>query len=263
VRRSRPAARQSFADRNRSRLILAGALIVALALGGLVYVNLTTPAYACSQQWTAEPTSTPAPGATPRLGYNQEDMGHFHEPVGTAVKYSLCPPASGNHWSSIPLGPIPPRVYGPNEKTVPEGWVHNLEHGALVLVYNCGKNGGDGCSDTAQATMKALYNSWPASPICGFHAGDSGIGPVMTRFDDMAYPYAALVWDEILPLQTLDTQASQQVLTFFQQEGERFNPEHQCAAPSAAPSTVPSTAPTTAPTQAPATLAPSAAPAAS
>jgi hypothetical protein len=254
VRRSRPPVRQSFVARNRSRLIWAGALVVVLALGGLVYINLTTPAYACGQQWTADATPTPAPGATQRLGYNQEDMGHFHVAPGTAVKYSLCPPASGNHWSQIPLGPIPARVYGPNEKTVPEGWVHNLEHGALVLVYNCStKNGGDGCSDTQQAAMKALYTNWPASPVCGLQPGV--VGPVMTRFDDMAYPYAALVWDEILPLQTFDPQ---QILTFFQQEGERFNPEPQCAAPSAAPSTAPSTAPTTTPTQAPASPAPAA-----
>jgi hypothetical protein len=247
--------------RNRTRLIWAGALVVALAFGGLVYLNLTTPAYACGQQWTADATPTPAPGATQRLGYNQEDMGRTHVPVGTAVKYTFCPPASGNHWSSIPLGPIPPRVYGPNEKTVPEGWVHNMEHGGLVLVYNCGKNGGDGCSASAQATMKQLYQTWPASPVCALQPGV--VGPVMTRFDDMNYPYAALVWDEILPLQTLDAVTTQQILTFFQQEGERFNPEKQCAQPSGAPSTAPSTAPTTAPTQAPASETPSTSPAAS
>ena len=37
----------------------------------------------------------------------------------------------------------------------------------------------------------------------------------IARFDDMAYPYAALLWDEVLPLQTLDTQ---QILAFFQQQ---------------------------------------------
>jgi len=245
-------------ERNRSRLLWVGALIVALALGGVVYVNLTSPAYACSIEWTADPTPTTAPSATPHLGYAQEDMGRTHVPVGSVVKYRYCPPASGNHYAQIPLGPIPPRVYGPNEKAVPEGWVHNLEHGGLVLVYNCSTtNGGDGCSDSAQATMKTLYQNWPVSPICGLQPGV--VGPVMARFDNMAYPYAALVWDQILPLQTLDTT---QILTFFQQEDERFNPEQQCT-PSTAPSAAPTAAPTATPTQAPSLPSASPAPAAS
>lgn len=248
-------------QRNRARLIWAGALAAVLAVGGLAYFSLTAPAYACSIQWVAEATPTPQPSATARIGYPQEDMGRSHVAVGTKVKYLYCPPASGNHYSAVPQAPIQPRVYGPNEKAIPEGWVHNLEHGGLVLVYNCSSaTGGDGCSDTAQATMKQLYNSWPLSPICQLQAGV--VGPVIARFDDMAYPYAALLWDEVLPLQTLDTP---QILAFFQQRAERINPEQQpgCATPSAGPSAAPSAtpAPTTSPTQAPASAAPSTSPA--
>lgn len=230
-------------------------LVVALALGGLVYLNATTPAYACGTEWIAPPTAAPAPGATQQLGYPQGDMGRTHVPVGSSVKYEFCPPASGNHYFQSLLGPIPAKVYGPNEKTLPEGWVHNLEHGALVLLYKCsGTNAGDGCSDGAQNTMKQLFTNWPASPVCGVPQGL--IGPVITRFEDMAYPYAALVWDEILPMQTLDTN---QVLTFYQQEGERLNPEPQCT-PGASPSGSASAAPATA---APSTAAPTQAPAGS
>jgi hypothetical protein len=235
-----------------------------LVLGGLAYFSLTAPAYACSIQWVAEATPTPRPSATARLGYPQEDMGRSHVPVGTKVKYLYCPPASGNHYAAAPQGPVQARVYGPNEKAIPEGWVHNLEHGGLVLVYNCSSStGGDGCSDTAQTAMKQLFSSWPLSPICQLQPGV--VGPVIARFDDMAYPYAALLWDQILPLQTLD---AQQILAFFAQQAERTDPEQQCAPPSAGPSAAPSAsapsatpAPTTGPTQAPASAVPSTSPA--
>lgn len=246
-------------DRNRSRLIWVGVLIAALALGGLVYVNLTSPAYACSIEFVATPTATPAPSATSRLGFVESDMGKTHAAPGTVVKYRDCPPASGNHYNQEGFGPIPPRVYGPNERALPEGWVHNMEHGALVLLYQCsGTGAGDGCSDSAQNTLRQLFSTWPASPICGLRAGERGIGPVMARFDNMAYPYAAVVWGQVLPLQSLDTD---QVKAFWQQQGERTSPEQGCAQPSTPPSTAPSVAPTIAPTPAPASAAPSTSPA--
>lgn len=255
MRRSRSALQPTFVQRNRARLIWAGALVVVLALGGLAYFSLTAPAYACSSQWLAAPSPTPAPGATPRLGYVQPDMGQTHVAPGTSVRYTTCPPASGNHYNQSGFGPIAARVYGPDERAVPEGWMHNLEHGALVLVYRCP---GDACTDSGQAALRQLVASWPDSPICGVKPGV--VGPVIARFDDMAYPYAALVWDQILPLQALDTQ---QILAFFDQQGERTAPEHECASPSAEPSTAPSStaAPTTSPTQAPVSPAPSSSPA--
>jgi hypothetical protein len=253
TRRARPPIRRSFAERNRSRLIWLGVLVVALAFGGVVYLNVTAPAYACSVQWMAPPTSSPAPSSTPQLGFAQPDMGRNHVPPGTVVKYLYCPPASGNHYAQIPQGPIPVKVYGPNDKAIPEGWVHNMEHGGLVLLYNCsGPSAGDGCTDAGQAKLKQLFTQWPASPICQSAAGV--VGPVMARFDNMAYPYAALVWDQVLPLQTLDTK---QILTFFQQKAERVNPEKQCGEPSAAPGASESATPSTLPSQAPASTAPS------
>jgi uncharacterized protein DUF3105 len=210
---------------------------------------------------TEAPAASPAPGTSVTIGFPQSDMGRDHVALGTAVKYLTCPPASGQHYNSIPYGPIPARLYGPNEKTVPEGWIHNMEHGGLVVLYSCsGPSAGDGCSDAQQTAMKAFYNAFPTSPRCGLQVGV--LGPVLARFDSMKYPYAALVWDWVLPLQTFD---QAQILTFFNQHGEQNNPEDQCqgvphagesAAPSAAPSDVP------APTAAPATEPP-ASPAAS
>ncbi|HEX8024676.1 MAG TPA: hypothetical protein VF484_00580, partial [Candidatus Limnocylindrales bacterium] len=112
---------------------------------------------------------------------------------------------------------------------------------------------GDNCDANQQAALKAFYDSFPNSPVCNLPKGNLG-SPVITRFDDMAFPYAALVWDLVLPMDHWDAAA---VLAFYQQRGERTNPEPQCAAPTDTPgpsqSAAPTTAPTTAPSAAPST----------
>jgi len=237
-----PPPRRSFLERNRTRLIWA-AVAAIVAIGGFfVYQSFSQKGYICLTTWTPpSPAPTPAPSATPHLGYFQDDMGRTHVPVGTRVKYTFCPPASGFHYNSPGIaGPIPPKVYGPGEATVPQNWIHNLEHGALVVLYRCGS--GDTCDDAQQAALKSFYSTFPNSPVCNAPRG--AIGPVITRFDDMAFPYAAIVWDEVLPLQSFDAQA---ILAFFAQNGERTNPEPQCNAPTPSPGPSATTAPTVSP----------------
>jgi hypothetical protein len=220
---------RSFIERYRTLIIAAVAVVAVGAIGAVAAFNAASPAYACTQEWTA-PTGTPAPdpGATPRLGYVQADMGRAHVQPGDFVRYALCPPASGNHINAKTAGPITPHVYGPDDVPEPQGWIHNLEHGALVLLYKCP---GDACTDAGQQALKDLYAQFPAGPICNVPPGV--IGPIIARFDQMTTPYAVLVWGEVLPLQTLDAKT---VLDFWAQEGERTNPERQCPYPSASPS---------------------------
>jgi hypothetical protein len=118
-------------------------------------------------------------------------------------------------------GPIPARVYGPNDNVIPEGWVHNLEHGALVILY---QGTSAGATPDGQAALKAFYDSFPNSPRCNLPRGQ--IGPVIARFDQMATPFEAIIWDRVLPLQTFD---AAQIMAFWNQNGERTNPEDQCS----------------------------------
>jgi hypothetical protein len=165
-------------------------------------------------------------------------MGRNHAVAGTQ-EYLYCPPASGNHWNLSGRGPIEPRVYGPDDFAEPAGWIHNLEHGAMVILYR-GQEGDPGITEDGQNALRQLFQTFPPSPVCNIPGGR--IGPVIARFDDMAYPYAALVWGRVLPLETLDVE---QIRQFFAVEGERTNPEPQCAppSPSAAPSGSESPAP--------------------
>jgi hypothetical protein len=72
------------------------------------------------------------------------DEGRAHVPAGTPVVYQHNPPASGPHWSLPPNGDHPFGVF--LDVVVPrEWWVHNLEHGGVVLLYNCGLSDGGTC----------------------------------------------------------------------------------------------------------------------
>jgi hypothetical protein len=155
-------------------------------------------------------------------------MGHLHVTVGTRVRYATCPPASGKHYNAPAEGPIKAGVYGADTPTLPESWIHNMEHGALVLLYKCP---GPACDTAGQEALKALYAKWPVSPICKTPPGGV-LTPVFARFDDMPWPYAALVWDVVLPMQTID---ETQLFAFYAGYGEQFNPEKQCASPTASP----------------------------
>jgi Protein of unknown function (DUF3105) len=235
--------RGSFIQRYRTLLIGAAVAAVIAVVGAGVFAAATQPAFACSTIWQPSPTASPATGASPQPGYVQPDMGNSHVAVGTVIRYTYCPPASGKHYNAAEQGPIAARPYGPNDAVIPEGWVHNLEHGGLVILYR------GAAAD--QNALRALYEAVPNSPICGFEPGGQSPGPLMARFDQMAWPYAALVWDRVLPMQTLDQAA---VLDFYARFGERSNPEKRCQpSPSPEPSTSPdaSAGPSAAPSAAP------------
>jgi hypothetical protein len=224
----------TFMERNRTAIVAIAGIVGVVLLAVFVFFSASQSAYACSTIWSPQPTPSPAASATPALGYVQPDMGRNHVAAGTKVTYTYCAPASGSHYN-VPgtLGPIPPRVYGPSDSVIPEGWIHNLEHGALVILY---QGTSPGATTDGQAAFKAFYDAFPVGPVCLTPKGS--IGPVIARFDQMSTPFQAIVWGRVLPLQTFDTA---QILAFWNQWGERTNPEQQCTKPS--PSATVSAAP--------------------
>ncbi|MGH2464381.1 MAG: DUF3105 domain-containing protein [Candidatus Limnocylindrales bacterium] len=235
----------SFFDRHRTALIGAAAAIIVALVGAFFFFSVTASAYSCGTITQPAPAATPLPNGSPGpLGQAQPDMGNLHIAVGSNQHYAYCPPASGSHYNNIGIdGPIPAKYYGPDEGTRPEGWIHNLEHGAVVILYNC-KMGA--CDDATLAALQAIPQNFPDSPICKVKAGN--LAPVIARFDDMPAPFAALVWDRLLYLNTLDVNEIKQ---FYATQGELYNPEPQCARPSPGPSAGPSSAPSAAPSVAP------------
>jgi hypothetical protein len=195
--------------------MILGGLVGAALLFAFFVAGATGKSYTCGELWSPAATASPVPGSTPQLGYPQPDMGNSHN-VNQPQNYPFCPPASGSHYNVSGLGPIQGRVYGPDDFTQPQGWVHNLEHGARVVLYKCP---GPGCDDAGQAKLKALFQSLPNPSNCS---------TVIARFDDMKTAYAAVVWDRVLPLDTLD---EAQIKAFFEAYAQKTDPEPLCPRP--------------------------------
>lgn len=80
-----------------------------------------------------------------------------HVPVGTTVEWTSNPPAIGPHY---PMWARWNRTYAdpPLERGY---WLHNLEHGGVVLLYRCE----DPCPDVVQG-LEAVVDAIPDDPLC-------------------------------------------------------------------------------------------------
>lgn len=147
-----------------------------------------------------------------------QSLGAAHEPPGAAVEYEHCPPTSGTHYGTTLLA----RLHGPAEPTVPQEWVHNLEHGQVVLLYSC-RASCDGVVDD----LGKIARDAPSSPLC-----DDPAVLVVTRYEDMPAPLALAAWGR---LRYLRSPSADVVAAFVREHADR-GPEPQCAAAeSAAP----------------------------
>jgi hypothetical protein len=200
---------------------IAGVAVLAIVVG-VVFMSATQPVYACSNSFDPSPTPTVSPGSSTRLGFPEEDMGNSHV-VSRPQRYLYCPPASGNHISAVGQGPIAPRVYKPDDNVGPPNWVHNLEHGGLVVLY---RNDSPGATTEGQQAFRQFFDTFPASPICKIPSGQ--ISPVIARFDSMPHLYAVLVWDRVLYLDSWDPAIA---LRFFNEEAERLDKNGALIAP--------------------------------
>ena len=101
-------------------------LIAAVALGALVFlvVGLHAPK-----------AISPAAGAQQHVGEQVPLETAIHIPPGTHAHYLTDPPASGQHYSLRGEAPLPWGFY--SRPYPPEDWVHNLEHGGIVILYEC------------------------------------------------------------------------------------------------------------------------------
>lgn len=82
------------------------------------------------------------------------NQGWVHVPVDSVIAYDHNPPASGPHY------PIWAR-YQEHTAAVPRGyWVHDLEHGAVVMLYR--PDAGAAVIDA----LRAAFLSLPADPQC-------------------------------------------------------------------------------------------------
>lgn len=115
-----------------------------------VVVTLLSPLAGCDSGVPAA-TDPLDPRACSALVKEVPNEGATHLPEGTSVSYAANPPASGSHWPIwSPWGAFLDTVV-PRER-----WVHNLEHGGIVLLFNCpGLPSSDMAGDTTDGGMQS------------------------------------------------------------------------------------------------------------
>jgi hypothetical protein len=109
-----------------------------------------------------------------------------HVAEGTPIHYSTRPPIAGPHY------PRPYPGYGVTEAPVEPGyWVHNLEHGAVVLLYQCP----DSCPEVL-ADLRAFYDDIPAHP--NWKGGEPRL--LITPYADMDHRFAIIAWGHLMEM---------------------------------------------------------------
>lgn len=153
---------------------------------------------------------SPSPGATQRIGFQAADLGNTHVSPGSTIDYAYCPPGSGDHYSAAGQGPLRREFYGPASEPRPGGWVHNLEHGWVVLAYRGGE--GQEPTEAELAQMRTFFEDAPPSSFAGPCASPNKV--MVLRFDEMDTDFAMLAWDRALMMDSFDPE---QALTFYEQ----------------------------------------------
>src|SRR5262245_57036708 len=134
---------------------------------------------------TLHPNQPPLPGEPTCevvITTGIEPANVTHLPLCTPVDYPTNPPTGGPHWGQW-------AAYKKYDVPVPRPmYVHNLEHGGIVLAYRCPKP----CPDVV-AFLGKEYDDFPADPLCAFR----GAPPhrlILTPDPELDVPVAAAAW---------------------------------------------------------------------
>ena len=187
-------------------VLAVGVLLVAVVFGGN-----DAGRYTCGQNL--------APGGTAEDGQVTANMGRQHVARGSQLSYLFCPPASGTHYNNESgYSPARPGFYRPDAGIGPGSWIHNLEHGYVVVLYRCAD---DICpTEEVQAEIRRFVNNGPQTPVAATCGIRSKI--IAARFDAMATPFALLTWDRVSLLESFDYDTA---MTFANRWMEKTGPE--------------------------------------
>ena len=136
-----------------------------------------------------------------------ENEGRQHVPEGSVVEHEADPPASGDHY------PVWSRYGVFDEPVNPGYWVHNLEHGAIVLLYTCTED-----CEQVRAEINQVYASLP----------DGAFGEVKllaTPYEgDFGSRFMLIAWDWQEPFDEFDAGRIEQFYREFLDDGPERAP---------------------------------------
>jgi hypothetical protein len=117
-----------------------------------------------------------------------------HVGIPSDIQWNSNPPSSGPHY---PIW----AAYQAYTSPVPRGYyVHNLEHGAVVFLYNCGDGG---CPDVV-AALQAASDAIPDDPLCTSAGQGVRVRTVITPDPLIDVPVAAAAWGWVYRAQCAD-----------------------------------------------------------
>jgi hypothetical protein len=153
--------------------------VLAVVIGGIAAAIV----FAIGQS----PPETAEVAAAVSQRYSVDNEGANHVDEGTQINYKHTPPSSGPHYGR-------PAAYGVYPNRVPEGaWVHNLEHGAIVLLFKCS----DDCESKA-AEIESTYDGLPSGAF-------GAVKLVATPYESAPSDYTLLAWGWQEDLESLDS----------------------------------------------------------
>ncbi len=164
--------RSTAGRRKKVTLIAAISVVVAVVIGVAIYAIVQN----------AQP-AVPLPEV-----YQNPSASGQHVPEGSAVHWDYNPPSSGPHYPS-------PAPWGPYfSGLVPGTWVHNLEHGGVVILYNCPTP----CA-ALQTQLQGVYDQIPIEP----QFNEKKI--VITPYAGLDHLLRVQAWGWTMPLDSVDT----------------------------------------------------------
>jgi hypothetical protein len=188
-RKRRAAAAQKTAKIRQIVLLAA----LAIVLVGAIVAAVMTNGFGIGNSLPTTP-----------IGRTVPLEGADHVAEGTQVTYKSRPPASGSHY------PTWSQTYGFMDPAPPTGiWLHNLEHGAIAILYNCPQ----ACPELEQQ-LKDLYSTLPL----GRNAKGGRARALIMPYSDMDHKIAAVAWGWMLELDDFD---GDQITKFFESRIDR------------------------------------------
>ena len=125
----------------------------------------------------------PPTAATPGVAVPNE--GWAHVPEGSAITSQNNPPASGPHY------PVWLRYQEYSQPMARGYWVHNLEHGAIVVLYRP-----DASADVVRQITEA-FRSIPVDPSCGHRRALLTPDPLLPRLTAVVAANFVLLGDSV------------------------------------------------------------------
>jgi len=150
------SARQRARDR-RNLFIIAGVIVTAAVAILIVALALNHASQVSNQNRLA------FQAVSGTIGTQIADEGTpSHIDPSTQWTYKFYPPTSGPHYSVAGSAPVP---WGTVDTLVEGQFVHNLEHGGIVILYNCPS--GNDCTSLKNSLTDYVQKLAPAEPKYG------------------------------------------------------------------------------------------------